>query len=93
MEERMLRHKSAQKSVRQSATRRARNVSQKSAAKTAIKKAVESFGTATETETLRFAIKKLDKLESHGIVHKNAVARRKSRLMKKLNASKEQAAA
>lgn len=89
----MLRHKSAQKAVRQSATRRTRNVSQKSAAKTAIKKAIESFGTTNEAESLKLAIKKLDKLEAHGISHKNAVARRKSRLMKKLNASKEKAAA
>lgn len=89
----MLRHKSAQKSVRQSATRRVRNVSQKSAAKTAIKQAVESFGQTNETDAVKLAIKKLDKLESHGIAHKNTVARRKSRLMKKLNASKEKAAA
>ena len=89
----MLRHKSAQKSVRQSATRRERNVSQKSAAKSAIKKAIESFGKPTEASDVKLAIKKLDKLETHGIAHKNTIARRKSRLMKKLNASKEKAAA
>ncbi|HNY60829.1 MAG TPA: 30S ribosomal protein S20 [Caldisericia bacterium] len=87
----MLRHKAQQKSVRQSAKRHERNVTQKSAAKTAIKKAIASIGTGEATTSVQIAIKSLDKLESHGIMHKNAVARKKSRLMAKLNKSLQQA--
>jgi len=43
------------------------------------------------TTSVQIAIKSLDKLESHGIMHKNAVARKKSRLMAKLNKSLQQA--
>jgi small subunit ribosomal protein S20 len=42
--------------------------------------------TASEAE-VREAIRTLDKAAVKGIIHKNNAARRKSRLMKKLNAS------
>lgn len=81
----MLRHKSQIKSVRQSARRRVRNISQKSETKTAIKKALASLGTENSEAAVKLAIKKLDKLEAHGILHRNTVARKKSRLMKRFN--------
>ncbi|NLI39712.1 MAG: 30S ribosomal protein S20 [Caldisericales bacterium] len=87
----MLRHKAQQKSVRQSAKRHERNVAQKSTAKTAIKKALASLGTDEAQTNFQMAIKSLDKLESHGILHKNTVARKKSRLMARLNKSLQQA--
>ena len=34
---------------------------------------------------LKMAIKKLDKAATKGVIHKNAAARRKSRLMKRVN--------
>ncbi len=39
------------------------------------------------TQALRLAIKKLDKAASKGVIHPNAAARRKSRLMTKVNAA------
>ncbi len=88
----MLRHKAQQKSVRQSATRRTRNITQKSAQKTAVKKAHAAIGTESENIFVRLAQKAIDKLQAHGIIHKNTAARRKSRLMKKANKAKAQKA-
>ena len=39
------------------------------------------------TEDVRAAISEIDKAVAKGIVHKNTAARKKSRLMKKLNAA------
>ena len=39
----------------------------------------------TLAELTRSAVKKLDKAASKGIIHKNQAARRKSRLMKRIN--------
>jgi len=66
-----------------------RNISQKSETKTAIKKALASFGTEDSEAAVKLAIKKLDKLEAHGILHRNTVARKKSRLMKRFNSSNQ----
>jgi small subunit ribosomal protein S20 len=82
-----LRHESQVKSVRQSKKRRIRNISQKSETRTAVKKAVLALGTDSAEVDVGCAVKKLDKLEAHGILHKNTVARRKSRLIKKYNKS------
>ena len=47
-------------------------------------------GKLDEAEELADTIsKKLDKLESRGILKKNTVARRKSRMMKRLNEKKD----
>ncbi|WP_248926767.1 30S ribosomal protein S20 [Paenibacillus hamazuiensis] len=80
--------KSAIKRVKVSEKRRLRNASQKSALRTAVK----AFETAAATssvdsakEALIAASKKLDKAVTKGLIHKNAAARKKSRLAKKLN--------
>jgi len=80
--------KSAQKQVRVTEKRRARNKSVRSQAKTNITKA-ERLIFLGELETAReavvAAISSLDKAAEKGIIHPNNVSRRKSRLMKKLN--------
>jgi len=86
----MLRHKAQQKSVRQSKTRHERNVMQKSTVKTFIKKAVVTLKAKEGPDNVKAAIKVLDKLEIHGVAHKNTVARKKSRLMIKLNKAQAQ---
>ena len=55
--------------------------------KTIIKKAEKAISSKAKdaNEATKLAIKKIDKAVSNGIIHKNAGARRKSRLMKKLN--------
>jgi small subunit ribosomal protein S20 len=80
--------KSAKKRVLVAEARRLRNISTKSAVKTIVKK-FENFLAAGKTDdaqtSLRKAISFLDKSASKGIIHKNAAARKKSRLTKKLN--------
>ncbi|HEX7057401.1 MAG TPA: 30S ribosomal protein S20 [Bacilli bacterium] len=80
--------KSAIKRVKVSEKNRLHNASQKSALRTSIK-AVEAAIAANADnakEVYQAAAKKLDKAASKGLIHKNAAARKKSRLAKKLNA-------
>jgi small subunit ribosomal protein S20 len=81
--------KSAIKRVKTSEKRRLRNASLKSALRTALKKADQAIaGPDLEAarEAVKFAQRKLDKAVTKGIIHKNAAARKKSRLAQKLNA-------
>ena len=73
---------------RQNEKRRLRNKAVRSELKTRIKTAVATAeaGAENSTESLRLAVKKLDKAAQKGIIHKNQAARRKSRLMKRINA-------
>lgn len=81
--------KSAIKRVKTNEKRRALNASQKSALRTVVKAADSALAT-TEVETAKAAFaaatQKLDKAVTKGLIHKNAAARKKSRLAKKLNA-------
>ena len=76
--------KSAKKRVRVIKTKTLRNKMIKSALKTSIKKADAAEGQAKEA-AVRAAIKKVDQACAKGILHKNAAARKKSQLAKKLN--------
>ncbi|MCC2685269.1 MAG: rpsT [Paenibacillaceae bacterium] len=81
--------KSAIKRVKTSEKRRLRNASQKSSLRTAVKtfeKAAAGTDKDAAQEALRFAARKLDKAVTKGLIHKNAAARKKSRLAKRLNA-------
>ena len=84
----MAQSKSAQKQVRAAVGRRLRNKSVQSQAKTDVTKA-EKLIFSSELEAAQkavvSAISSLDKAAEKGIVHPNNAARRKSRLMKKLN--------
>lgn len=80
--------KSAIKRVKTSDKKYAQNMSQKSALRTALKAfdvAVESKDLDNAKSALLNATKKLDKAVTKGLVHKNAAARKKSRLAKKYN--------
>ncbi|MBB6096833.1 small subunit ribosomal protein S20 [Deinobacterium chartae] len=87
-----LRHKSAQKRHRQSLKRRLLNRSRKSTIKTYTRKAVEAVTSGAENavELQRKAESLIDKAAKGSTLHKNAAARKKSRLAKRLN--KERAA-
>jgi small subunit ribosomal protein S20 len=81
--------KSAIKRVKQSEKRRLQNMSQKSALRTSVKTlevAIASQDATNAQEALVTASKKLDKAVSKGLLHKNAAARKKSRLAKAVNA-------
>ena len=84
----MPRSKSSQKQVRVSERRRLSNKSIRSLCKTHITKA-ERFIFLGELEaakeTVVAAISSLDKAAEKGVIHPNNAARRKARLMKKLN--------
>jgi small subunit ribosomal protein S20 len=61
--------------------RRQRNRAVKSELRTRVKTALTTAGDeGTGDEALRLALKKIDKAASKGVIHKNAAARRKSRL-------------
>ena len=80
--------KSAQKQVRANERKQLRNKSVRSQCKTSVTKA-EKLIFSGELESGRgavmVAISSLDKAAEKGIIHPNSAARRKSRLMKKLN--------
>ena len=81
--------KSAKKRVLVNATKQARNKSTNSALKTAIKKANAAIDNNAEDKAaaVTFACKKIDQACAKGLIHKNAAARKKSQLAKKLNAA------
>ena len=79
--------KSAIKRNRQNEKRALANKTVRSQMRTYTKKALEGAGTDTSDEDLRLAIKHIDKAASKGIIHKNAAARKKSRLTKAVNAA------
>jgi small subunit ribosomal protein S20 len=82
--------KSQKKRILTNAKRADRNKAVKSELKTRVKSAVAAAaatGTAdANAEEVRLAIKKIDKAAAKGIIHANQAARRKARLMKKVNA-------
>ena len=80
--------KSAQKEVRASKKKQLRNKSIRSLCKTNITKAerlIFSGEPGSGREVVSDAISSLDKASEKGVIHPNNAARRKSRLMKKLN--------
>jgi small subunit ribosomal protein S20 len=79
---------SAKKRIRTNARKHERNTAYRSRVKTMVKRAEQAIFSGTPDEaTIREAISSLDKAAVKGVIHKNNAARRKSRLMKKLNAA------
>lgn len=82
---------SAKKRIRQNAKRRLRNRDRKKTVRVEIKKVTSALAKkdVTETQTaVTQAIKVLDRMASRKTMHPNTVARRKSSMMRKLNALK-----
>jgi small subunit ribosomal protein S20 len=81
--------KSVKKDVIRSRQRRLRNQAVKSQIKTFVKKANTVIG-GEDTSAIALAISQtasvVDRAAKRGIIHKNAAARRKSRLMRRANA-------
>ena len=80
--------KSQKKRILTNAKATERNKAVKSELRTRVKNALGSAGTEKADDDLRLAVKRLDKAAAKGVIHPNAAARRKSRLMRQLNASK-----
>ena len=83
--------KSQIKRNKQNVVARERNKAVKSELRTRTKNAVAAVGTEDEESTLRIAVKRIDMAASKGIIHKNQAANKKSGLMKRLNALREEA--
>ena len=82
--------KSSIRSVKTDAERRAKNAAEKSAVRTAAKKVEAQVAEANKAEaevTLKKASSLLDKAAQSGVISKNAAARKKSKLAKKVNAA------
>lgn len=87
--------KSAIKRNKQNEKRRLRNRIYAGGARTYVKKArtaIEDGSVDVARQATLEAVRALDKAAEKGILHKNNVARRKSRLMKRLAALEKQAA-
>ncbi|HOA21109.1 MAG TPA: 30S ribosomal protein S20 [Anaerolineaceae bacterium] len=80
--------KSQIKRNKQNQAQRQRNRVYRGAARTFVRKAQAAIKTGVEDKAqaeVKNAIKALDKAVTMGVIHKNNAARRKSRLVKKLN--------
>ncbi len=77
--------KSQIKRNRQTIKRQARNKSVRSELRTRTKRAITAIDEGAEDveETLRLAIKRIDKAAAKGVIHKNQAANRKARLMRR----------
>lgn len=85
----MANSKSAMKRIRQNEKRRLRNRSRRNRARTLVRQAreqIEAGDLAGAEDATRIALRDLDKAAGKGVIHKRNAARRKSRLMKRLNA-------
>jgi len=80
----MANKKSSKKDLRRTAKRTVRNKGAKTALKTYVKKVKQAEAENVAT-VLVTAVKALDKAAQRGVIHKNAAARRKSRVAKAAN--------
>jgi small subunit ribosomal protein S20 len=87
--------RSALKRWRQSLNRRDRNRSVKSKTRTLLTRALSTIGgeEAVSEPAVRAAVSALDKAAQKGVIHANAAARGKARLLKRFNLAQAQAIA
>ena len=86
---------SSKKRNRQNVVRRTRNRARRSTLRTELRKCGEvlTHGAAADVENVvRETCQALDREANRGTLHRNAAARRKSRLARRLNAVKQKAA-
>lgn len=84
----MANNKSAEKRIRVAERRRDRNKPYRTAARTTVRRANEAIAdgdSANSEAAVLAAIRMLDRVAGKGVIHPNNAARRKSRLMAKLN--------
>ncbi len=78
--------KSQKKRILTNAKAAERNKSVRSELKSRVKSAVNTIGDDGNEAKVQAAIKKIDMAAQKGVIHKNAAARKKSRLLKKVHA-------
>lgn len=79
--------KSQKKRILTNAKAQVRNQAVRTEVRTRVKAADAAIGTDESADATRLAIKRIDKAAQKGVMHKNAAARKKSRLMKRVNAA------
>jgi len=79
--------KQSKKRIRTNEKARVRNKVQRSAMKSAIKRTTAAVGTPEAKSTLSEAKSRIDKAAKKNVIHRNAAARLKSRLAKKVLAA------
>ena len=80
----MAHSKQALKRNRQNIRVRAANKAQRTGMKTAMKRITTAESPAAGAKSMPEAMKRIDKAAKQGVIHKNAAARHKSRLARKL---------
>ena len=82
--------KSAIKRVKTTKVKTQQNKEKRSELKTVVRRYNEALAVNSENkqELLKAAVRKLDKAASRKLIHKNTASRKKSQLMKALNAAK-----
>ena len=81
--------KSQKKRILTNAKRAERNKAVRSEMKTRTKRALETAGTDESDEAVRQAVKRIDSAAAKGVIHPNTAARKKSRLMRRVNAASQ----
>lgn len=80
---------SSKKRIRQNIKHKIRNRDRKQALKVQVRKVTDALKARNADDAgkeLKTAVKLIDRIAAKGTIHKNAAARKKSRLQKKLNA-------
>jgi small subunit ribosomal protein S20 len=88
----MANHKSAEKRIRNTKTKRTQNRYQGRTVRNAVKKLRETEETETIVKDLPKVVSQIDKLAKKNVIHKNKAANLKSKLMRKANAAAAPAA-
>jgi small subunit ribosomal protein S20 len=81
--------KSAIKRIRSNERKRVQNRIIRSRARSAVGTARDAIPTPKGEEAVQLALRELDRAAEKGVIHKNNAARRKSRLLRQLHASKK----
>jgi small subunit ribosomal protein S20 len=83
----MANHKSAEKRIRNTKTKRTQNRYQGRTVRNAVKKLRETDEKETIVKDLPKVVSQIDKLAKKNVIHKNKAANLKSKLMRKANAA------
>jgi len=88
----MANHKSAEKRIRNTKTKRTLNRYQGKTVRNAVKKIRETEEKETMFKDLPNVVSQIDKLAKKGVIHKNKASNLKSKLMRKANTTSAPAA-
>ncbi len=88
----MANHKSAEKRIRNTKTKRTQNRYQGRTVRNAVKKLRETEEPETIVKEISKVVSQIDKLAKKNVIHKNKAANLKSKLMRKANAAAAPAA-